>query len=275
MGDVSGRGFEALRLSILGAMRLLGDRAAYVVCVNSIPLGLAQRRIGPVPRGVCWRVCTRADVPEFLRPHMDSEMAQGVGWKLAPLRAFPDRYEIALDNDCILWELPAVLDRAATGPTRAPCALAEDVRPCFGRFAPVCPARPLNSGIRGLPKDFDFKAALLAALADAAREHGGPVRLTSELDEQGLQAAALSRASEFETVTIEEVTVCSPFHPHLPHLGRCGAHFVGLNARHIPWEYDGRPADAWMAEHWRGHRPALERLAAAGREPSPAHAATP
>lgn len=64
----------------------------------------------------------------------------------------------------------------------------------------------------------------------------------------------------------EDVTVCSPFHPHLPHLGRCGAHFVGLNARHLPWAYFDRPADAWLAEHWARHRDQLERnVTQAGR----------
>ena len=40
-------------------------------------------------------------------------------------------------------------------------------------------------------------------------------------------------------------------------LGRCGAHFVGLNARHIAWNYYDRPADEWMTEHWLRNRAAL------------------
>jgi hypothetical protein len=66
-------------------------------------------------------------------------------------------------------------------------------------------------------------------------------------------------------VTLEEVTVCSPFHPHLPHLGRCGAHFVGLNARTIAWDYCGRPADECMAEHWARHRGELHARTGAPR----------
>ncbi len=34
-----------------------------------------------------------------------------MGWKLVPLRLFPDAYELALDNDCILWEMPEGLRR--------------------------------------------------------------------------------------------------------------------------------------------------------------------
>ena len=51
--------------------------------------------------------------------------------------------------------------------------------------------------------------------------------------------------------------ICSPFHPHRPEPGRCGAHFVGLNARHLAWNYYDRPADAWMADHWARLHPVL------------------
>jgi hypothetical protein len=102
----------------------------------------------------------------------------------------------------------------------------------------------LNCGIRGLPPDFDLEAALRWALARV------PTRLTSELDEQGLQVAALSNFGTIGVVTLDEVTICSPFPPHLPGLGRCGAHFVGLNAHEIPWSYLGRPALEVRREHW-------------------------
>jgi hypothetical protein len=52
-------------------------------------------------------------------------------------------------------------------------------------------------------------------------------------------------------VTLDEVTICSPFHPHLPHLGRCGAHFVGINVRRIPWSYYGPPATEVRLKHWQ------------------------
>ena len=66
-------------------------------------------------------------------------------------------------------------------------------------------------------------------------------------------------------MTLDEVTICSPFWPHLPHLGRCGAHFVGTNARHIPWNYYDRPADEVIAEHWARHRDALYEKTGAPR----------
>jgi hypothetical protein len=249
IGDVSPRGFEALRLSIWGAWRLFGTAMSYVVCVNGIAPDEARARTGPVPAAVDWR--PPGEIPDRIRRVLDDGMAEGVAWKFAPLRLFPDWHELALDNDCILWAMPEALRAWLQADDR--CLIAEDVRPGFGQFADLCGPEPRNSGIRGLPPGFDLGEALVDVLTRR------PTRLESELDEQGLQVAAVSRPRPALVVSVDEVTVCSPFHPHLPGLGRCGAHFVGLNLRHIPWEYYGRPADELQVAHWARHRPALYR----------------
>jgi hypothetical protein len=216
----------------------------------------ARRRAGDLPDAVVWQESTRDQIPAFLRDHLDEHMAEGVGWKFAPLRLFPDRWELALDNDCILWEVPEAIREWLEGDGRR-CAIAEDARRCLGQFSHACGPEPRNSGIRGLSPAFDLEAAFRALLAE------NPVRLTSELDEQGMQVAAVSRAGPPHVVTVDEVAICSPFPPHRPHLGRCGAHFVGLNAKSLPWELDGRPAVAHIHDHWLRHRDAIsERVGA-------------
>ncbi|HEU4754098.1 MAG TPA: hypothetical protein VFU47_13390 [Armatimonadota bacterium] len=250
IGDVSERGFEALRLSAWGAWRVFGPEAAYAVCVNSLPLERARELAGELPPGVVWHEAT-AQVPEFLKAHCDEAMAEGVAWKFAPLRFFPDRFELSLDNDCIFWEAPPAIRRWLEEGDPVRCVAAEDVLACFGQFAELCGPEPRNAGIRGLPPGFDFEATLRTIL----QRH--PVVLSSELDEQGLQTAALRWHAEPRIVTVEEVSICSPFPPHLPHLGRCGAHFVGLNARQLPWSLEGRPASDYIREHWDRHRESL------------------
>ena len=89
VGDASARGYEALRLSIRGAYNLFGPDAAYMVCVNRVAPEEAQRRTGPVPAAVVWR--PPGPLPEFLRGYLDHGMAEGVAWRFAPLRLFPDR----------------------------------------------------------------------------------------------------------------------------------------------------------------------------------------
>lgn len=149
LGDVSERGFVALSLSVAGAVRLLGDRARYVVCVNNVPLGEVRRRLPRLPEQVELR-SVDAELPPALARRLAPNMAQGVAWKFAPPRLFPDRHELALDNDCILWDLPDGLARWLERPDAF--LLAEDVAPAFGRFAPWCGPEPRNTGIRGLPR---------------------------------------------------------------------------------------------------------------------------
>ncbi len=260
VGDVSARGWEALRLSVHCAVRLFGGDAEYAVCVNSVPLERAQGLTGGLPDSVRWVEVTAADVPDFLRPHLDGPMAEGVAWKLLPPRLFPEKHELSLDNDCILWSQPEAMRAwlASTDQT----LLAADMERCLGVFqnAAEIPA-PINSGIRGLPPHFDLASALNSTLARKAEETGAAVLLTSELDEQGLQAAALHRAAPALLVTTREVSICSPFWPRDPEMGTCGAHFVGLNSRHIPWNYFDRPGDEVRREHFDRHRADLYRRA--------------
>lgn len=247
VGNVSEFGFEALRLSVWGAYRLFGSSADFVICLNSVPLARAQQLTGPLPAHVSWRCVTRDEVAPFILPHLDDQFAEGVGWKFAPFRLSPNRAELALDNDCILWRMPEAVGRWLNGDDEAP-VIAEDVLACFGQFTPLCTSAPRNSGLRALPQGYDLEGRMRTALSRL------PVVMRSETDEQGLQVAAVSLDGEPRIVTIDEVSICSPFPPHLPHLGRCGAHFVGLNAHALPWSLQGRPAVAHLADHWRRHR---------------------
>lgn len=109
IGDVSERGFEALRLSLWAARRLFGASAAYQVLVNTISIAQARERTGPHPPDIAWQ---RADalLPDWLRDRFcAADLAGGMAWKLAPIRCFPDAHELALDNDVILWEQPQAM----------------------------------------------------------------------------------------------------------------------------------------------------------------------
>lgn len=249
VGDVSDDGFVALRLSIWGAWKAFGPGAEYAVCVNSRTPAEAKAATGVLPTDVAWLAVDRSAVPEWLAQRLDGGMAEGVGWKLAPLRLFDGRWVLSLDNDCILWDQPLAVRRWLA--TDEASVLAEDVRACFGQFTELCSGAPRNGGIRGLPPSLDLERALHDVLDER------PVTLTSELDEQGLQVAALERAGPTLVVRLDEVTICSPFPPNLPGLGSCGAHFIGLNARALPWSYEGRPASELVREHFHRLEPEL------------------
>ncbi len=247
---MSPRGFEALRLSVLGAFRVFGANARLVVCVNSLTVDAARARTGALPNQVAW-VASDGSIPAFLREHLDSGLAEGVAWKFAPMRLFPDDWEISLDNDCILWAMPGALRDWLDAEEPATCLLAEDVAPAFGQFDGLCGTAPRNTGIRGLPPGYDLARALAAVLA------ANPVRLVSELDEQGLQIAALSRCRPVRAVSIADVAICSPFPPHARDPGRCGAHFVGLNV-YRERSYCDASAIRLIADNWERLRPEIE-----------------
>jgi hypothetical protein len=247
IGDVDAHGFQALQLSLWGAHRLFGDRARYVVCVNTVGAAPARDRTGPLPCPVEFRAVDRSQLPRVLSSRLDAGLAEGVAWKFAPLCAFDGLAELALDNDCILWSVPPAVE-AWLADTEPSAVVAADVRACFGQFADLAGDAPRNTGIRGLPRGFDLAGALDDVLALR------PGVLKSELDEQGLQIAAVTRALPTRVVDVEDVSICSPFWPHCPTLGRSGAHFVGINSRQLPWSYEGRPAAELTREHFARRR---------------------
>ncbi len=159
IGDVSKSGFEALRLSIRSAWNLFPKGTSFVVCVNTISIDEARRRTGEVPANTQWLDAGRL-VPAWLRERVDAEMAEGVAWKLAPVRLFPRSYEIALDNDLVLWRMPETMQVwLASGDPKC-MIMAEDLHCSLGQFSSMCDSRAINSGIRGLPPDFDYEKRL-------------------------------------------------------------------------------------------------------------------
>ena len=235
IGDASDAGWQAFRLSIQGAWNIFGPRAAYAVCVNSCDAEKKRHSLGKLPNEIAWVQVTEMN-PRIL-PCCDEGLSEGTSWKFSPVRCFPDRHELALDNDCILWSCPTAI--RAWLSRHSDVLLAADVIPANGAFHDITGPVALNSGIRGFPPGFDYESRLLEVLLNKPRT------LQRELDEQGLQVATLTRSGHCHTVSLDDVTICSPFPPHLPHLGSCGAHFVGLNVRHLPWEFHGRPAIEW------------------------------
>jgi hypothetical protein len=250
IGDVNPAGFEALRLSVFGATRIFGVNAEYRVYVNTISVTEAQKRVGEVPSALEWHM-TGHDPDSVLRPFLRDGMAEGVAWKLMPLRAFPGRFELSLDNDVIIWDLPPVVERWLASRDSTSSLIAADVRPAYGKFSDLCGPEPRNSGIRGLGPQMDFETAIERVM------RLNPSALESELDEQGLQVAALTLHARPFVVDTADVTICSPFYPHSPELGRFGAHFVGLNTRELPWLYYGKPATELRLAHWMAHRAEL------------------
>jgi hypothetical protein len=174
-------------------------------------------------------------------------MAEGVAWKFAPVRLFPESHVLSLDNDVILWRLPTGIREWLDD--RDSLLIAEDVHACHGQFARFCPEEPRNSGIVGFPPHYDVETKLRSFLDEQV------VCLSSETDEQGLQVAVVT-SEKHRVVSVREVSICGYFPPHLLELGSCGAHFVGVNVKDL----------AFAHEFWDGWKAEIEhRLAAVTR----------
>ncbi|MCU1336305.1 MAG: hypothetical protein JWO19_1886 [Bryobacterales bacterium] len=239
IGDVSSRGFDALGLSIAGARAVFGPRQRYVVCVNTIDPESARARLGRLANYVEWHDST-GEIPPWIVSRLDPNMAEGVAWKFAPVPVVPESHVLSLDNDVILWRLPSAIREWLTDGDSL--LIAEDVWACHGQFARFCPDEPRNSGIVGFPPYFDAETKLRALLDEAG------VCLSSETDEQGLQVALVT-SEKHRVVTVSEVSICGYFRPHLLELGSCGAHFVGVNGKHLHFAH----------EFWDGKRAEVEQ----------------
>jgi hypothetical protein len=221
VGEARPRAYESLRLSILGAWRLFGPRAAYAVCVNTLSTAEVRRRVGPVPAAVAWVDTTRGWARSFAFAHTGPGRAQNAAWELVPPRLFIDRFEITLDGDVILWEMPSALDAwLAEGSSRS-TLLAESHTPSYGAFAGMSGARACSTAIRGVPPGFDLVPAWKGVLRDR------PAFLSTAADVQGLQVAAHVRGGDVRQVSVEDIA----FHP--PALGRCGVRFAGSD---VQWD---------------------------------------
>ncbi|NUP14178.1 MAG: hypothetical protein HOW73_49725 [Polyangiaceae bacterium] len=202
IGDVSLEGYEALRLSVWGAFNTFGPRASYVIGVGTIPVETARLRIGTLPRE-CRLHAESLALPAFLEGHLSGPLAERVMWKLAP-RMFPDRFEVMISNECILWSMPRAM-RTWLESLEGGYLVAQNSR----------------VGLRGLPPGVDPRSDLQSSLAKM-------VELPpSQLDEDAL-FNALSWRKRPHLIDLEDVNVYSP--STLRRLGRCGSHFSGLNA---------------------------------------------
>ena len=240
IGDGQPRAYESLRLSILGAWRLFGPRAAYAVCVNTVSTAEVRRRVGPVPAAVAWVDTTRGWARSFAFAHTGPGRAQNAAWQLVPPRLFPDRFEIALDGDVILWAMPGAMEGWLAEPHPGSTLLAEAHTLAYGAFAGLGGARAGSTAIRGVPPGFDLVAAWKGVLRDR------PAFLSTSADVEGLLVAAHVRAGEPWLVSREDVAFSPPRPAQAPVLGRCGVRFVGSD------------------EHWDRCRPELYRRVDAG-----------
>lgn len=220
VGAVHPAGFELLRESVEGWLRLYGDAFDAVICHNSLaPAQLLQVRACGLP--LLDQTPLAGLVPA--RP-------SGCAWKLVPPRLRPESHEVFIDNDLVLHDRVPAVDQFLAG---YEAVVTEAHRAHFGAYAGVLGCdRAVNTGLFGLPPGFDLSAKVwqLARLYPRLAWDGHD-------DDQGVVMAAV-RSLTVGIIPLADVWVCNPTLDFAPYgVGRRGTHFAGANAGNVRyWE---------------------------------------
>ena len=154
----------------------------------------------------------------------------GVSWKLYPPRLNIDCHEISIDNDIVfnkrIPEIDVFLESDCT-------LLLEGNSRTYGQFERfVPPGKQINSGIYGMPPNFDLKALFDFYIKDWQKNALGEHDKNETFDEQGFVAFALLNYRKSVIISQKTITNCE----YQLNDGD-GYHFIGLNRRKFHHPY--------------------------------------
>lgn len=229
IGPVFPAGFDCLKISYDNMRRIYGSSFDYVICYNQ----LTPQQMAPLDSTECELRRQYSNDFTVTPTRWPSDVGDVTGtrncWKLHPPRLKMGVHEIILDNDIVIRDRMESVER-----------FLEEDRPMlteararnYGAFDQKVPSGiQWNSGIIGLPPDFDFSSALRA-------EVSGDFQWKGFFDEQGVVAAVMAYRNPI-IISQEELAICGPDDEMK---GR-NIHFIGLNSNHYhkAWnQFSGR-----------------------------------
>jgi hypothetical protein len=208
IGNTTQLGYESLLLSI-ASFRHWYDIDA-IIFNNGLSENLNYvRKIYP-------------EIPIFQQPVDQKPAPVGVTWKLYPPRMDISRHEIFIDNDIVFTgyipEIDYFFENDCT-------LLLEDVGRAYGKFDKHVPkGYNINSGIFGLPPNFNLKKYIDMYVDEWEINASGAHAASKTFDEQGIVAFALLNHPNFVIIDNETVTDCRSVLKWAK-----GMHFIGIN----------------------------------------------
>lgn len=145
-----------------------------------------------------------------------------VHWKLFPPRLRLDSHEIWIDNDIIIFKHIEKINTFLDGQIFLGY---EGLHRLYGNYENIVPKGCFNSGVFGLPPNFDFESFLASAI-----DQGVEKKWVGKFDEQGLVANTVLR-HENVIITQKELPILEK-NWQLTKSDCCGYHFVSLNVTH-------------------------------------------
>lgn len=216
IGPSTKNGYECLEMSIRS---FLDFYYADVIVTHNCP-----------PDNLETLLSRLSDVPLQLldqRHYLDTSyiVPVGVAWKLYPPRLDINRHEICIDNDIVFQEK---IDHISNFFEDNSTLLLEGDARNYGRFDKYIPPKThINSGIYGMPPDFDMERFIKIVAGSAWELNAkGEHAANKTFDEQGIVAFALLNHPRCVIIPNKIVTNCER---HL--VESKGMHFVGLNKR--------------------------------------------
>jgi hypothetical protein len=186
IGDSSPVGLEVFDQSLYRAKLVLGDKFDYIVCSNA---KFSRYKVEKLASQHDIRVMQMSWEDYPLPPETcqsDPTHRQGSFWKICPPRLRLESHEIIMDNDIILMIEPPQFREFLQD--SKPMITEEDCIPYGKYYKHVSNKKGYNSGIIGLPPNFDFKSNLVQTWEDL-----NSMTPLKSWDEQGLIGATLGR----------------------------------------------------------------------------------
>lgn len=214
IGPTHPRGLEILRLSI-SQMHKLYPEFDLMLCFNQIQDRIVQDfKIKLYRQTGCELV---------LEPVLE-DIKHGVSWKLYPPRLRKRSHEIIIDNDLVLFERVPEIDIFL----RSQRALVlQAYHRNYGQFDKfVGDNFKINTGLFGLPPNYDFESCVQQLLKNRIWVHRG--------DEQGIVATCLQKLSPL-MISYDSIV---PLDDNAIFCRRNGAHFIHANVAksHKAWD---------------------------------------
>jgi hypothetical protein len=226
IGPCRPEGFDILKWAIYNFKNLY-PQFDCIICHNQ----LTKEQLAKV-KNIGVELC---DQEKYLNSNLyPPKDGYNVHWKLYPPRLRTESHELIMDNDIIFWKHINEIDSFLSNSIPL---ISQALRRSYGRYNHMVP-RPLciNSGIIGLPPDFDFKEDINELL----NRKGGWLGRNKDFvnfDEQGIVAVVLSKNEHYiiPTTTVS----CLPAKGDLAAVLRnpmlCGIHFIGMNYLDHQW----------------------------------------
>jgi hypothetical protein len=214
IGPCHSLGVRVLMQSVENMQTLYGNTFDFLICYNNI-----DDHVLPLLEAT--------GVPLLDQWPLTSETDLGEAWKLIPARVRPEAHEIVCDNDLLLFRhCPKISQWLGSDRT----LLLRGRGRYYGQYDHRVPADLcVNSGLYGMPPNFDL-AAKLAAIQTAALWQD---RQTGMFDDQGLLAASLGHQPHIMLEPRDVFNYDTSFASTLS-INACGVHLIDANRLEHP-----------------------------------------